>query len=299
MKRNSSCSSHQERRCLKRRLISRVAIMFLISTSHAFPPPSTAAAEGICRIKYKPLGVRGGSTTSSLASSTSFLQTTSTINGAPVATTKQDVSTKQRYWRIAKELGRHVWPSTVTDTQQERKAAISIRYRVLASVLLMLAGKVVTISTPFIFKMLIDIASSSGGTSPVAASSLMSNIPISQSIILLISYGICRSLSSIFREATNAIFAHVSQSAIRRFGRSTFDHVHSLDLSYHLNRNTGALARVLERGSRSISLVLNAMVRIHKYVSILGLTYHIANDCTLLLTSYLVLHSRFSILCQH
>lgn len=265
MKRNSSCSSYQERRCLKRRLISRVAIMFLISTSHAFPPPSTAAADGICRIKYKPLRVRGGSTELSLASSTS-LQTTSTINGAPVATTKQEVSTKQRYWRIAKELGRHVWPSTVTDTQQERKAAISIRYRVLASVLLMLAGKGVTIATPFIFKMLIDIASSSGGTSPVAASSLMRNIPISQSIILLISYGICRSLSSIFREATNAIFAHVSQSAIRRFGRSTFDHVHSLDLSYHLNRNTGALARVLERGSRSISLVLNAMVRIYRFL---------------------------------
>ena len=258
MKRTSSSCSHQERRCHKRRLISTVAIMTLISTSRAFPPPSAVAADGICRIKYIPLQVRGGSSVS-VAGSTSSLQTTS-MNG--VATTKKEVSTKHRYWRIAKELGRHVWPSTVTEKEHERKAAISIRYRVLASVLLMLAGKGVTIATPFIFKLLIDIASSSGGTSTVAASSLMSNIPIPQSILLLISYGICRSLSSIFRESTNAIFAHVSQSAIRRFGRSTFDHVHSLDLSYHLNRNTGALSRVLERGSRSISLVLNAMVRI-------------------------------------
>ena len=52
----------------------------------------------------------------------------------------------------------------------------------------------------------------------------------------------------------------VAQSAIRSVGRSTFDHVHSLDLQYHLNRNTGALSRVLERGSRSISFALNAMV---------------------------------------
>lgn len=56
------------------------------------------------------------------------------------------------------------------------------------------------------------------------------------------------------------MFSHVAQSAIRSVGRSTFDHVHSLDLQYHLNRNTGALSRVLERGSISISFALNAMV---------------------------------------
>jgi ABC-type transport system involved in Fe-S cluster assembly fused permease/ATPase subunit len=85
-------------------------------------------------------------------------------------------------------------------------------------------------------------------------------LPISLPILLLLSYGLCRSLSSFFRETTTAIFAYVAQSAIRSVGRSTFDHVHSLDLQYHLNRNTGALSRVLERGSRSISFALNAMV---------------------------------------
>lgn len=137
--------------------------------------------------------------------------------------------------------------------------------------LLMLAGKGATIATPFIFKMLVDTVpghaatAAAGGSSPSAAApatllAIVDRLPVSLPILLLLSYGIFRSLSSLFRESTNAVFAGVAQTAIRRFGRSTFDHVHSLDLSYHLNRNTGALSRVLERGSRSISFALNAMV---------------------------------------
>jgi ABC-type transport system involved in Fe-S cluster assembly fused permease/ATPase subunit len=78
-------------------------------------------------------------------------------------------------------------------------------------------------------------------------------------ILLLLAYGLCQSLLSLLRDYTNVVFSHVAQSAIRNFGRSTFDHVHSLDLKYHLDRNTGALS-LLERGSRSISFALNAMV---------------------------------------
>ena len=213
---------------------------------------------------FKSLQVRGGETAPLSATTTKEVE---------------EVSTQQRYYRITKELGRHVWPSvpskkditskkdvdvtTATNLQIERKKAISIRYRVIASLLLMLAGKAVTIATPYIFKALIDIVPSyvgSSSTPPISTSFVTSKLPIALPILLLISYGICRSLSSFFREATSAVFAHVSQYAIRRFGRKTFDHVHSLDLSYHLNRNTGTLSRVLERGSRSISLVLNAMV---------------------------------------
>ena len=62
------------------------------------------------------------------------------------------------------------------------------------------------------------------------------------------------------QELRNAVFAHVAQDAIRRVGRSVFDHVHNLDMQFHLTRNTGQLSRVLDRGNRSISFVLNAMV---------------------------------------
>eukprot|EP00970_Alexandrium_tamarense_P004846 scaffold800_cov197-Alexandrium_tamarense.AAC.27 len=236
-------------------------------------------------------------TTTTKASSTTALHSTTTAangsNGAsqPAQTktttaVSESANTRQRYWRIAKELGRHVWPrlpkvskqsaaaapestinaatTNVDNIKKERQYALSIRYRVILSVLLMLAGKGVTIATPFLFKMLVDTipghtATTSAAGASAASTLLLNKIPISLPILLLIAYGTCRSLSSLFRESTNAIFAHVAQSAIRSVGRSTFDHVHSLDLSYHLNRNTGALSRVLERGSRSISFALNAL----------------------------------------
>jgi ABC-type multidrug transport system fused ATPase/permease subunit len=161
--------------------------------------------------------------------------------------------------------------STLDENQKERQYAMGVRVRVILSVILMLLGKGATIATPFLFKMLIDTIPKYSGTAVASATAysvapspffvaVADRLPISLPILLLLSYGLCRSLSSFFRETTTAIFAYVAQSAIRSVGRSTFDHVHSLDLQYHLNRNTGALSRVLERGSRSISFALNAMV---------------------------------------
>lgn len=200
-----------------------------------------------------------------------------TTNGKATAESKT-VSSKQKYLRNAKELFKHVWPSIPKSTGQgtdlenkpeyieSRKERLGIRFRVVLSIILMLLGKFSTIATPFLFKMLIDTVPKSGidaATSVAPAPlfvALASQLPISLPILLLLSYGLCRSLSSFFRESTTAIFSHVAQAAIRSVGRSTFDHVHSLDLQYHLNRNTGALSRILERGSRSISFALNAMV---------------------------------------
>ena len=188
--------------------------------------------------------------------------------------------------RIAKELARHVWPSLPNKSSKthandnddnERKYAMEMRQRVVASVSLMLAGKGVTIATPFMFKALIDTLPmyTQDSTIAAAATNMPTYVPetildtISTSTllgmpalpaILLLSYGTSRTLSSLFQESRNAIFANVAQSAIRSVGRSTFDHVHSLDLAYHLNKNTGALGRIIERGNRSISFVLNAMV---------------------------------------
>uniref|UniRef100_A0A7S4IZ59 ABC transporter n=1 Tax=Odontella aurita TaxID=265563 RepID=A0A7S4IZ59_9STRA len=85
---------------------------------------------------------------------------------------------------------------------------------------------------------------------------LVSGLPLA----LCLGYGLSRASASGMQELRNATFAHVAQDAIRRVGRSVFDHVHSLDMNFHLTRNTGQLSRVLDRGNRSISFVLNAMV---------------------------------------
>ena len=79
-------------------------------------------------------------------------------------------------------------------------------------------------------------------------------------IAMLMGYGMSRGSASGFQELRNAVFANVTQEAIRNVGRSVFEHVHSLDMQFHLTSKTGNLSRILDRGNRSISFVLNAMV---------------------------------------
>eukprot|EP00985_Skeletonema_marinoi_P003005 scaffold1242_cov139-Skeletonema_marinoi.AAC.1 len=194
--------------------------------------PRTAPASTSASSKSSTAAGSGGLTTTALQATATAAET------API-------NTRQRYWRIARELGNHVWPKvppkaqkkqssdmaadqvngdssathanhiSAAENKKDRRQALSIRYRVVASILLMLAGKGVTIATPFLFKMLVDIVPS---YAEGVATSTVKSLPI----LLLLAYGTCRSLSSLFREMTNAIFAHVAQSAIRRCTRKSF-----------------------------------------------------------------------------
>ena len=218
---------------------------------------------------YRGLHIRAFSTTPAASPSASI----------PSQDSQDEPSSSKRNWRIAKELGRHVWPSISTEaSDDERNHIIAMKQRVVASVSLMLAGKGVTIATPYMFKELVDTLPNyhnimTDSTADAAVNTTFLSDALVESLatttlagvpavpfILLLSYGTARTLSSLFQESRNAVFATVAQSAIRSVGRSTFDHVHSLDLQYHLDRNTGALGRIIERGNRSISFVLNAMV---------------------------------------
>lgn len=142
-------------------------------------------------------------------------------------------------WRAFRTLAKYVWP---TDSSAESRY---VKQRVVASLGLVVGSKAVTIQIPFVFKALVDTIPDPTGHLP---------------IILLAGYGLSRSSAAALQEFRNIVFARVTQNAIRTVGRQTFDHVHSLDLQFHLSRNTGQLARVLDRGQRSISFVLNAMV---------------------------------------
>jgi hypothetical protein len=61
-------------------------------------------------------------------------------------------------------------------------------------------------------------------------------------------------------ELRNAVFAKVAQGTIRQVARRVFLHLHHLDLGYHLSRQTGALSRTIDRGTRAINFLLSAMV---------------------------------------
>lgn len=72
--------------------------------------------------------------------------------------------------------------------------------------------------------------------------------------------GVSRACSALFNELRNTVFGKVAQSSIRRIAKNVFLHLHNLDLGFHLSRQTGALSKAIDRGTRGISFVLSALV---------------------------------------
>jgi ATP-binding cassette subfamily B (MDR/TAP) protein 7 len=174
-----------------------------------------------------------------------------------VSTEKAALKAKpELHWRIFQTLAQHVWPDTSDKAElsdEARQQRMERKQRVVFSLGLLLSGKAMTISVPYIFKHLVDHLPSSAAE---AAAATDPTLPLAA----LLAYGVGRAAASGLQEWRNALFAHVTQDAIRHVGRSVFDHIHSLDLSFHLQRNTGQLNRVLDRGQRSISFALQSMV---------------------------------------
>ena len=165
---------------------------------------------------------------------------------------RKDIAETASPLRIAKALSIHIWPSDDSPESKLRKKLV------LSSLGLMLAGKAVTIQVPYIFKHLVDsLPLELVDTEMTIGATSASGVPI---LALLLGYGMSRAASSGFNEYRNAVFARVAQETIRKVGRGVFDHVHSLDLQFHLTKNTGQVSRILDRSNRSISYVLNALV---------------------------------------
>ncbi|CAO1326846.1 unnamed protein product [Diamesa tonsa] len=128
-----------------------------------------------------------------------------------------------------------------------------IRKRVVLSLSLLGGAKVLNVCVPFLFKDAIDSLNIlQMGTPAETSLAVISSV--------LIGYGIARAGSAAFNELRNAVFAHVAQHSIRKIATNTFMHLHKLDLAFHLNKQTGALSKTIDRGSRAINFVLTAMV---------------------------------------
>ncbi len=100
-------------------------------------------------------------------------------------------------------------------------------------------------------------------------------------LFLLLGYGVLRLSSSLFNELRDAVFARVRYRAMRRLSNRVLSHLHDLSLRFHLQRKTGAISRDLERGSRSVSSILNYMV-----FSILPMLVEFGLVALVLLTQY-------------
>jgi ATP-binding cassette subfamily B protein len=139
--------------------------------------------------------------------------------------------------RALKWLAPYLWP----------RDSLELRLRVVLAVGCLLAARLLTIYVPFLYKHVVDALSPS-------------NVMIVAPVALIIAYGFARVMSQGFNELRTAVFAKVSQRAVRRIALSAFRHVHALSLRFHLERRTGGLSRVIERGTAGIDFLLSFML---------------------------------------
>lgn len=121
------------------------------------------------------------------------------------------------------------------------------KVRVVLALSLLVLAKLANVSVPLVLKEIVDALDQ-----PRA----MLVLPV----FLLVSYGVLRLCSTLFGELRDAIFAKVTQRAIRRVANKVFMHLHTLSLRFHLERQTGGVSRDIERGTRGISFLLNFML---------------------------------------
>ena len=121
--------------------------------------------------------------------------------------------------------------------------------RVLGAALFLLAAKGATVLVPILYARVIDALAPKGAHA-------IAVVPIA----LIIGYGLLRTASSGFGELRDAVFAAVQQRAVRRVARETFEHMHRLSLRFHLDRQTGGVARAIDRGTKGIENVLRLAV---------------------------------------
>src|SRR5436190_38712 len=141
----------------------------------------------------------------------------------------------------------YIWPGDRAD----------LKLRVVAAMVLLLFAKLATIAVPFTYKWATD-ALAGQGSAPFAASAWAWVIAIP--IAMTIAYGGMRLLMAVLTQVRDGLFAKVAMHAVRRLAILTFEHMHRLSLRFHLERKTGGLTRILERGRTGIEVIVRMVI---------------------------------------
>jgi ATP-binding cassette subfamily B protein len=144
---------------------------------------------------------------------------------------------KRNHFATLRSLAPYLWPNET-----------GLRFRVIGAMIFLVGAKLISVTTPMLFKRSID------ALTPHADKVVL--VPLG----LVLAYGAARILSQAFGEIRDAIFAKVGSRAIRQVGLTVFRHLHALSLRFHLDRQTGGLSRVVERGTKGIDFLLSFML---------------------------------------
>jgi ABC-type transport system involved in Fe-S cluster assembly fused permease/ATPase subunit len=140
-----------------------------------------------------------------------------------------------------KLLWPYIWPVDRAD----------LKLRVFLAVALMLLSKLITIAVPYAFKWVTDALAGKPPRDSLPLSHLLAG-----AAALTVVYGILRVLMALTQQGRDALFAAVAMNAVRRLAIEVFEHLHRLSLRFHLERKTGGLTRVLERGRNAIETII-------------------------------------------
>src|SRR3954452_21146020 len=142
----------------------------------------------------------------------------------------------------------YIWPGNRAD----------LKMRVVWSFVLLLLAKLATLAVPFTFKWATD-ALTGANTAPLQSSNWAFWL-VASPLIMTVSYGAVRVLMALLTQWRDGIFAKVAMHAVRKLAYRTFVHMHELSLRFHLERKTGGLTRVLERGRTGIEVIVRMVI---------------------------------------
>jgi ATP-binding cassette, subfamily B, heavy metal transporter len=146
----------------------------------------------------------------------------------------------------------HLWPYIWPADRRDLKG------RVLFSTVLIFAAKLATIAVPFTFKWATD-ALAGHGSAPLAPDNWLA-WAMAAPVVMTLAYGGTRILMGVLTQWRDGVFAKVAMHAVRRLAMLTFEHMHLLSLRFHLERKTGGLTRILERGRNAIETIVRMLL---------------------------------------
>lgn len=159
-------------------------------------------------------------------------------------------------FRTLLNLWPYIWPSDRSD----------LKNRVVIAMVLLFFAKLATIAVPFTFKWATDALAGKPDVAPMGGAGSISWLDswltwaIAAPIAMTIAYGGMRILMAALTQLRDGLFAKVAMHAVRRLAILTFEHMHMLSLRFHLERKTGGLTRILERGRNGIETIVRMVI---------------------------------------
>jgi len=149
---------------------------------------------------------------------------------------------------VLRELLPYVWPVNRPD----------LRLRVVLALAALVLAKAITLAVPIAYKMVVDLLTGQETTAEIGGLSALGIAAVPA--FLIIAYGVGRVLMVLFAQFRDVWFTVVAQNAVRELANKTFRHLHALSLRFHLERRTGGLSRVIERGVNGVDTIVRMAV---------------------------------------